>query len=123
MKPIKAKDLENALLKKGFQKQEGSNHAQYFFYYQNKKTSIRVSVSRGSKSTYGGYLINCVRKQMNLDDNQQLESFVDCTFSEQSYCNHLLATKKIMPLIPNPKVPIVNEIVLPVATKQPDSVA
>jgi len=97
MKPIKARDLERALEKKGFQRQEGSRHTQYYFYYQNKKTSIRVSISRGSNSVYGDYLISCVRKEMKLPDNRQLELFVECTLTEEQYSEYLISSGEIKP--------------------------
>ena len=89
MTSIKAKDLERALPKKGFQKREGGSHTQYFFYYKSKKTSIRVSISRGSGSVYSNDLIGYVRKQMELSNNQQLELFVECTLTEEKYVEHL----------------------------------
>ena len=89
MTSIKAKDLERALLKKGFQKREGGSHTQYFFYHKSKKTAIRVSISRGSESVYSNDLIFYVRKQMNLLNNQQLELFVECTLTEEDYIKHL----------------------------------
>lgn len=95
MKPIDAKDLEKALQKKGFQKHEGGRHTQYYFYYKNKKTSIRVSISRGSKSVYSNDLISYVRKEMKLSDNQQLELFVECTLTEDKYIKHLIDSKVI----------------------------
>jgi predicted RNA binding protein YcfA (HicA-like mRNA interferase family) len=95
MKSIDAKDLEKALLKKGFQKQEGGRHTQYYFYYKNNRTSVRVSVSRGSKAVYSNNLIGYVRKEMKLSDNQQLELFIECTFTEEQYIKHLIESKVI----------------------------
>ncbi|GBO52901.1 hypothetical protein APA_702 [Pseudanabaena sp. lw0831] len=95
MKPIDAKDLEKALLKKGFQKHEGGRHTQYYFYYRNNRTSIRVSISRGSKAVYSNNLIGYVRKEMKLSDNQQLELFVECTLTEEKYIKHLIDNKVI----------------------------
>ena len=97
MKPIKARDLEKALEKKGFQRHEGSRHTQYYFYYQNKRTSVRVSISRGSNSVYGDSLIAYVRKEMRLPDNRHLELFVECTLSEEQYSKDLIKNGEITP--------------------------
>lgn len=86
---ITARDLEKALSRKGFQKHEGKNHIQYFFYYKNKKMRIRVSISRGSNYVYSDKLLGYVRKEMELSNNQQLESFIQCVFTEEDYIKHL----------------------------------
>lgn len=97
MKPIKARDLEKALEKKGFRRHEGNRHIQYFFYYQNKKTPVRVSISRGSNSVYGDSLIAYVRKEMRLPDNRHLELFVECTLTEEQYSKDLIKNGEITP--------------------------
>ena len=97
MKQIKARDLEKALERKGFQREEGSRHVQYYFYYQNKKTSVRVSISRGSSSVYGDSLISYVRKEMRLPDKRQFEQFVECTLTEEKYSNLLIKNREITP--------------------------
>lgn len=90
MKPIKARDLERALEKKGFRRHEGSNHTLYYFYYQNNQTKIRVPISRGSNSVYGDSLISRVRKEMRLPSNRQFELFVECTLTEEEYSTYLI---------------------------------
>lgn len=97
MKQIKARDLEKALERKGFQREEGSRHIQYRFYYQNKKISVRVSISRGSNSVYGDTLISYVRKEMRLHDKRQFEQFVECTLTEEKYSEHLIKIGEILP--------------------------
>jgi predicted RNA binding protein YcfA (HicA-like mRNA interferase family) len=97
MKPIKARDLEKALVKKGFQRQEGSRHTQYYFYYQNKRTSVRVSISRGSNSVYSDSLIAYVRKEMKLPDKRQFELFIECALTEEKYSEYLINNGEITP--------------------------
>jgi predicted RNA binding protein YcfA (HicA-like mRNA interferase family) len=89
MAAITAKDLEKALAKKGFKSEEAKRHTQYFFYYQNKKTSYRVTISRGSNSVYSGDLLGYVSQQMKLSTNQQLQLFIECSFTEKDYIKHL----------------------------------
>jgi len=92
---LPARDLERALEKKGFRRHEGSKHVQYFFYYQNEQTDIRVSISRASSSVYRDYLISCVRKQMRLLNNRQFELFVECTLIEEEYYTYLINNGEI----------------------------
>jgi predicted RNA binding protein YcfA (HicA-like mRNA interferase family) len=95
MSGIKANDLEKALKKKGFQLKKGtSKHDQYYFFYKGIRTSIRVSISRGSQYTYNDGAISFIYKEMHLDKKQLLE-FVDCQFTESQYIDHLILNSKL----------------------------
>lgn len=85
--------LVTTLEKKGFKLKEGHNHKLYYFHYEGKRTSIRVTISRGNKS-YGDELMKWVYQGMSLNKAQFLE-FIECTMSEAKYIEHLKEKKLI----------------------------
>lgn len=91
MSVIARRDLERALARKGFHKEEASrDHRFWWFYYQGKKTHIFTKISRGSAyRDYSGDLLNKVKLQLRLDTLQQLRDLVDCSMNEQDYILHL----------------------------------
>lgn len=94
MNEISSKNLAKALENKGFQKEAGSKHDHYYFFYDGLKTNIRVVISRGSKHSYSGSLLNLVLKQMYLA-KKQFEGFVSCSLSEEMYIEHLKENDKL----------------------------
>lgn len=91
MAVIARRDLEHALARKGFRKEEASrNHRFWWFYYQGKKTHIFTKISRGSAyKDYGDDLLTKVKLQLRLDTIQQLRDLVDCSMTKQDYILHL----------------------------------
>jgi hypothetical protein len=94
MNEISAKNLAKALERKGFQKVGGTRHDQYYFFYNGLQTGIRVAISRGSKHTYSGSLLNYVLKEMYLA-KKQFEDFVSCSLSEEMYIEYLKENNKL----------------------------
>ena len=91
---ISAKDLAKALKKKGFKKVGGTRHDQYYFFYNDLQTSIRVAISRGSTHTYSDSLLKHVLREMYLV-KKQFEDFVSCSLSEEMYIEHLKENDKL----------------------------
>lgn len=93
MKVRSVKDIEKALLAKGFEKatsKQKSHHAYYYFKYQGKRTGVYTYLSHGAKSSdYGPQLMNKIKQQLKFEDSKLAEAFLDCPFKEQQYANML----------------------------------
>lgn len=92
MTAIKTRDIERALLSKGFQRVD-SNHKYYFFYVNGKKTSVRTKISHGTDE-YGDNLLGFMKNQLHLD-KIELEEFIECSLSGEKY-KDLLIERKIV---------------------------
>lgn len=87
---MKAKDIQKALTKKGFQKKEGNRHTKYILYVNGKKTRVMTVFSRGKdKKELGDDLVRRIQKQLHLEDPQKFEDLVNCPLSYQAYIAHL----------------------------------
>jgi len=89
---IKIRDIERALLSKGF-KRVDSNHKFYFFYINGIKTSVRTKISHGTDE-YGNHLLGMMKDQLYLSKSE-LEEFVECSLSGEKY-KELLIERKIL---------------------------
>ena len=84
---VKRKDLEAALLRKGFRR--ASNHHNHFwFYYRGRKTRIKTFTSHG-KREYDDWLLTQVKKQLRVTKNQLMD-LIKCPMSEEEYTQHLI---------------------------------
>jgi len=92
VKPRKAKDIEATLLHKGFRVEETHHHV-YWFFYNDRKTTIRTRLSHGVKE-YGDNLLGRIKKQMHLA-NQELDQFFDCAMTGANY-GELLIKRKLV---------------------------
>lgn len=87
-------DIEAALQKKGFLK-ENKDHHYYTFYSENKKTAIFTKISYGSEyKTYGQTLLSKMSKQLKLS-NKELLDLIDCDISGERYLE-ILKNKKVL---------------------------
>lgn len=93
MKRRSVKDIERALLAKGFEKissKQKSHHSFYYFIYNGKRSSINTYLSHGAKSSdYGPELMNKIKHQLKFQDTKTAESFLDCPFKEKQYIDML----------------------------------
>ena len=93
MKPRPVKDIEKALLKKGFEKissNQKSHHSFYYFIYNGRRTSINTYLSHGAKSKeYSSGLMNKIQHQLKFLDSKLAEAFLDCPFKEEQYIEML----------------------------------
>ena len=85
--PLKARDVESALKKKGFKEAEKDHHY-FYLYHQGKKTAIRTKISHGEKDIHDQ---NCgfMSKQMKLN-RKQFDKFVECDLTEELYVQLLI---------------------------------
>ncbi len=99
MKKRSVKDIEKALLKKGFEKissKQKSHHTFYYFVYKGKRTDIHTYLSHGGKSSdYGSGLMNKVQHQLKFQDSKLADAFLDCPFKEHQYIDMLKKSKEL----------------------------
>jgi len=79
---VKAKDIETALCKKGFAK-ENNDHRKFRFYANGVRTNIWTMTSHNDQEV-NGYLQSCMGRQMHLTKNEFL-LFVTCTMNQDKY--------------------------------------
>lgn len=82
----KRSKIECSLAKKGFVKKE-THHIIYYFMYNNKvRSDIKTRVSRGKgHKDYGDKLLSEMKKQLKLDNINQLLELIDCRLDEEGY--------------------------------------
>lgn len=86
MTAIKTKNIESALLKKGF-RSESSHHEYFWLYIGERQTRFKTYLSH-SIPEYGDQLLDKVKKQMGIS-KKQLVDFVDCRLTYEKYVAHL----------------------------------
>ncbi len=87
----KAKDIETALLKKGFRSEctaRGNSHRFYTLWIDGKKTRINTYLSHDGKD-YGDKLLTEIKRQLRFSDKKQLLEYIDCHMSEEKYIDHI----------------------------------
>ena len=83
MKPFPAREVDAALLRKGFVKRQG-DHAYYHFKYRGCDVGVSTKISHGEKEIGPG-LSKRMRAQMRLETNADFERFVDCPLTFEEY--------------------------------------
>ena len=82
--PVKVRDLDSALRKKGFQEASGNrDHTYYFLFHNGKKTNIFTKISHGEKEIHDG-LCSSIARGIKLTKGQ-FNDFVDCPLSYEDY--------------------------------------
>jgi hypothetical protein len=101
--PQQARNVRDALLKKGFKDADKRNpdHDFYFFYHNGKKTSVFTKISHGEREIHDGNCSN-MAKQMKLS-KKQFNDFVDCPLELKHYVQHLIQGNYIQQEIPQSK--------------------
>ena len=81
MSTYKGAEVERALIRKGFERDDKSSHHTYFrFRPSGVPTSVSTYMSRGGGDV-GTYLQNRMAKQLSLK-GKEFEEFIRCTLSE-----------------------------------------
>ena len=93
MTVVKTKDLESALLSKGFRR-DNRHHRYYWLYDGEKKTSVKTFLSHGF-GEYGDNLLAQIRKGLGLENKRQLLDLIQCPMSQQDLIDYLRATGRI----------------------------
>jgi hypothetical protein len=87
LSPRKTRDIENALLDKGF-RVDDTHHSVFWLYIHGKKTSIHTRISHG-KEEYGDRLLGKMAVQLKLR-RKQLDSLIDCPLDGEGYVELLV---------------------------------
>jgi predicted RNA binding protein YcfA (HicA-like mRNA interferase family) len=87
MASLKTKDIESALLRKGFRKHD-SHHTYYWLYDGEKKTNVRTFISHGGRE-YPDNMLSPMSKQLRVT-KRQLLALVDCPLSREDYLDLLV---------------------------------
>jgi hypothetical protein len=89
VKPVKSRELEEALRKHGFVLDRSTNDKIYYLHYRGKKTSVFTKISHGSGEELGFRLLKMIQAQLRLDTQRQLQEFIDNTMDATAYIVHL----------------------------------
>ena len=89
----KQRDVERALIKKGFQRTESHHH--FFIYHscEGKKTTVKTKTSHGGQEL-SNYLLQQMARQVCLSKNDFL-SLIDCPMSRNQFEQRLVSLAKI----------------------------
>ncbi len=93
MKQRKVRDIDKALIKKGFHK-TNSHHSLYILYVDGVQTSIRTFISNGAKE-YDGYLLGKMKNQLGFNSQSDFEKLLDCPMGHEEYVTILRRDHKI----------------------------
>ena len=80
------RDIDSALVKKGFRRFRDGDHVRYRYYsLDNAEPVARTKISHGMMgNTIGAKLINEMARQLRLSKTQFL-NLIDCPISEEDY--------------------------------------
>ena len=87
MKMFKKKDLIKALTKKGFNESEGKHH-KLVLIVDGKSTTVYTIFSHGGGDP-GKDLLSKIKKDLKFVNQDEFESFVDCTKKYEEYISEL----------------------------------
>lgn len=89
----KQRDVERALIKKGFQRTESHHH--FFIYHscEGKKTTVKTKTSHGSQEL-SNHLLQQMARQVCLSKNDFL-NLIDCPMSRNQFEQRLVSLTKI----------------------------
>ena len=93
MSTISSKNIESALLSKGFRR-DNTHHEYLWLYVDGKKTTVKTWLSHGIRE-YGDDLLAQVKKQLGISKNQ-LIALVHCPLGHADYVRHLRDTGRII---------------------------
>jgi len=89
---VERKNICKNLPKKGFTKDEDNHHIYFHHHYNGKDTGVYTYVSHSTKKkVYSGRLITEIRKQLQLDSNQEVVDLINCPMDEEQFQNILKA--------------------------------
>ena len=82
----KGRDIDSALMRKGFEKTKDSDHVRYYFYdRQTGATLAQTKISHGMMGvSIGAPLISQMASQLHLTKAQFLD-LIDCSLDEAGY--------------------------------------
>jgi hypothetical protein len=97
--PIKHRDAKHSLRQKDFREDKDRGDVYFFFYFQGKKTNAFTYFSHGSDSQeITNSLIKRMKKELHLDDNQQVRELLECPLTVEMYIK-ILRNKNVIPQV------------------------
>lgn len=93
MSSRKTREIEKALISKGFRPDYGS-HISLWLCVKDKRTTVRTVLSHGIRE-YGESLLAKLKKQLGLSTKAQLLDLIDCPMSEEQYIEYLIEIRRI----------------------------
>lgn len=95
MSQLKPREVESALLNKGFKKIDGGRDHHFYFYFHNGiKTSVFTKISHNS-ADIGDPLLKLMCRQLRLAKKAEFLELVKCSLSQDQYAEILVAGKHI----------------------------
>ena len=94
MAVYKPRQLEKALVSKGFKKDK-THHKMLWLHVENKKTAIRTRISHDGKD-YGDSLLGEMSRQVKLK-RKYFNDLIQCPMSREDYIDHLRSTGVLQP--------------------------
>ena len=93
--PLKVRDIDSALRKKGFQESNKKNpdHIYYFLYHKGNKTRIKTKISHGERELHDG-LCAAMAREIKLT-RRQFNDFVDCPLTYELYVRILVQASEL----------------------------
>lgn len=88
MSAVASREIERALLKKGFVRKDRKDRL-YILMYDGQKSRISTILSHTSNMDYGDSLLSAVADQMKLSKRELLQ-FVECTMSGSTYAGLMI---------------------------------
>jgi len=93
---VERKNINKNLPKKGFVKEEDKHHIYFHHHLNGVATGVSTYISHSKKiSDYSGRLLTDVRKQLELDSNQEVVDLVNCPMNGEQY-NDILRQKGLI---------------------------
>ena len=89
MKIHKARDINDALTKKGFQREVSQSHFRYIFVYQNKITQIHTKLSMGSHGDPARDNLHKMKRDLHFDNYEDFSHLIECSFSQEQFIDML----------------------------------
>lgn len=93
MKSKKAREVRQALIKKGFREDKERDHWYYFLYVNGRKSAIYTKISHNA-GEIGAGLLALMARQLTIS-TAQFEMFIDCKLTEAEYVRLLVETGRL----------------------------
>jgi hypothetical protein len=97
--PVKIKDFEKNVIgkiKKNFRVEKSNKHHIYYEVYFENKMILKIYYSHGSGGNdISDNILSKIKKELFLDNSQQLRDLINCPMSSDDYFN-LLKEKNIL---------------------------
>lgn len=97
MKPYKARELEDALKKKGFALDRATDDKIYYLWFEGRKTQVWTKISHGSGEELRFRLLKLIQRQLCLDTQAQLRDFIEGGMDGAAYISFLITKGVIIP--------------------------